>query len=73
MKKKTKIKNCVAYGKICNKFDTKDVLSLIIPDDCIPLDRDDIKVETIPSKRALQERGLLQKEIAMKEIRNGNN
>lgn len=59
MKKKTKIKNCVAYGKICNKSNTKGVLTLIIPDDCMPLERDDIKVEIIPSKSALQERGLL--------------
>ena len=56
MEKKIKIKNCVAYGKICNKSNTKGVLSLIIPDDCMPLEGDNIKVEIIPSKRALQER-----------------
>lgn len=59
MKKKTKIKNCVAYGVIHNKSNTKGILSLIIPDDCMPLERDDIKIEIIPSRRTLKRRGLL--------------
>ena len=59
MKRKTKIKNCIAYGVIHNKSDTKGILSLIIPDDYMPLERDDIKIEIIPSRRALRMRGLL--------------
>lgn len=59
MKKKTKIKNCIGYGVMHNKSSTKGVLSLIIPDNCMPLEKDDIKIEVIPSRDALRRRGLL--------------
>ncbi len=62
MKRKTKIKNWVAYGVIHNKSNTKGVLSLIIPDNGMPLERDDIKIEIIPSRGALRMRGLLSNE-----------
>lgn len=57
--KKYKIKNATPYGVVYNKDKTKGVKISIIPDDYMPLEGDDIKIEVIPSKRALQERGLL--------------
>ena len=56
--KKYKIKNATPYGVVCNKDKSKGTSAFIVPD-TMPLERDDIKIETIPSRHSLEIRGLI--------------